>query len=47
MHKASLYVHRAFAAGAKGFVTKTEMTETLLQAIRSVLQGERYGAPRN
>src|SRR5277367_3551026 len=37
MHKASLYVHRAFAAGAKGFVTKTEMTETLLQAIRRVL----------
>jgi DNA-binding NarL/FixJ family response regulator len=45
MHVAPLYAQRAFAAGASGYVTKSEMTETLLMAIRSVLRGETYGAP--
>ena len=47
MHEAPLHVRRAFAAGASGYVTKRDMTETLLEAIRSVLRGEKYGAPRN
>jgi CheY-like chemotaxis protein len=38
-------VRRAFAAGADGHVSKQEMTETLLTAMRSVLRGEPYGAP--
>ena len=45
MHEAPLYVRRAFAAGASGYVTKRDMTETLLEAIRSVLRGEKYGRP--
>ena len=39
------YVRLAFAAGANGYVSKQEMTETLLMAMRSVLRGETYGAP--
>ena len=45
MHVAPLYAQHAFAAGASGYVTKSEMNETLLMAIRSVLRGETYGAP--
>jgi DNA-binding NarL/FixJ family response regulator len=45
MHEAPLYVGRAFAAGASGYVAKRELTETLLVAIRSVLRGETFGAP--
>ena len=45
MHEAPLYIRRAFAAGADGYVAKREPTETLLMAIRSVLRGEAYGAP--
>ena len=46
MHDAPEYVRRAFAAGADGYVTKQELTETLLMAIRSVLRGEgSYATP--
>ena len=45
MLEAPLHVRRAFSAGASGYVTKRELTETLLEAIRSVLCGETYGAP--
>jgi DNA-binding NarL/FixJ family response regulator len=45
MHEAPTYVRRAFAAGANGYVVKSEMTETLLDAIRDVLRGQTYGAP--
>ncbi len=45
MHDAPEYVRRAFAAGADGYVSKQELTETLLLAIRSVLRGETYAAP--
>ena len=47
MHEAPLYVRRAFAAGASGYVTKSEMTETLLTAIRSVLSGGTYRGARD
>ena len=47
MHEAPLYVRRAFAAGASGYVTKSEMTETLLAAIRSVLSGGTYRGARD
>jgi DNA-binding NarL/FixJ family response regulator len=43
-HEAPLYVRRAFAAGADGYIAKRELTETLLTAIRGVLRGEAYGA---
>ena len=42
MHGAPLHARRAFTAGASGYVSKQEMTETLLLAIRSVLRGEEY-----
>ena len=45
MHDAPAYVRRAFAAGADGYVSKQELTETLLMAIRSALWGETYAAP--
>jgi DNA-binding NarL/FixJ family response regulator len=44
-HDAQLYAEPAFAAGARGYVTKREITETLLLAIRSVLCGGTYGVP--
>ena len=42
MHAAPVYARQAFRAGADGFVTKQEMGETVLLAIRSVLEGEKY-----
>ena len=42
MHDAPLYARRAFRAGASGFVTKQEMLDTLLVAIRRVLDGEEF-----
>ena len=47
MHEAPLYVRRVFAAGASGYVTKSEKTETLLTAIRSVLSGGTYRGARD
>jgi DNA-binding NarL/FixJ family response regulator len=47
VHDSPLYVGRAFAAGADGYLAKQEMTETLLLAIRSVLRGESYGRGTN
>jgi DNA-binding NarL/FixJ family response regulator len=37
---------RAFRAGANGYVTKQEMSDVLLVAIRSVLSGQRYASPK-
>jgi DNA-binding NarL/FixJ family response regulator len=45
MHDSPLYVRRAFAAGADGYVTKHQITKTLLPAIRDVLRGGKYGIP--
>ncbi len=45
MHDTPHWARRAFEAGAAGFVTKQEMTVTLLEAIRRVLDGERYLSP--
>ena len=47
MHEAPLYVRRVFAAGASGYVTKSEKTETLLTAIRNVLSGGTYRGARD
>jgi DNA-binding NarL/FixJ family response regulator len=43
MHDSPQYVKGVLAAGADGYVSKQELTETLLLAIRSVLSGHRYG----
>ncbi len=42
MHSAALYSDRAFHAGAGGYVSKQELSESLLTAIRCVIGGERY-----
>ena len=46
MYAAPRYASRALQAGANGYVSKQEMGETLLIAIRSVLDGETYLSPR-
>jgi DNA-binding NarL/FixJ family response regulator len=42
MHDESLHAERALRAGAQGYVMKEEATETVLEAIRTVLRGEMY-----
>jgi DNA-binding NarL/FixJ family response regulator len=46
MHAAPIYADRAFKAGAGGYVTKQEMGETVLIAIRRVLSGRKYMSPK-
>ena len=41
-----LIAARAFQAGASGYVTKQEMSGTLLIAIRRLLDGEKHVRPR-
>lgn len=42
MHDESVYAERSLRAGAAGYVTKQQLDETLLIAIRCVLAGEIY-----
>jgi len=42
MYKESLYAERALRAGARGYVTKLAPTETVLTALRRVLNGAIY-----
>lgn len=42
MHDEEMYAKRAFRAGAKGFVTKHEASETVVTAIRMMLAGRDY-----
>ena len=42
MHDESLYAERALRAGACGFVSKQQLDDTVLIAIRRVLSGETY-----
>lgn len=46
MHEDWLHVCQAFQAGAEGYVTKRELSETLLEAIHIVLAGGLYTSPR-
>jgi DNA-binding NarL/FixJ family response regulator len=39
MHEESLYAGRVLKAGARGYVMKEEAPESLIQAVRAVLQG--------
>lgn len=45
MHDESVYAERAFAAGARGYITKQGATERLLEAVRKVLGGGAYFGP--
>jgi DNA-binding NarL/FixJ family response regulator len=42
MHDELLYCERALRAGARGYIMKREATKNVLQAIRSVLEGNLY-----
>jgi DNA-binding NarL/FixJ family response regulator len=42
MHDEAIYAERALNAGALGYVTKQQLDETVLSAIRRVLAGETY-----
>ena len=42
MHDESLYLERAFHAGARGYVMKEEGTEKVLLAVRKLLAGDLY-----
>ena len=46
MHDESLYALRALRAGALGYVMKAEALDSILTAIRKVLQGEPYLSPK-
>lgn len=46
MHDESIYAERAMRAGANGYIMKQEATETVLVAIRRILQGEMYLSDR-
>jgi DNA-binding NarL/FixJ family response regulator len=46
MHAAPIHADRAFRAGADGYVTKQEMSATVLIAIRRVLSGRKYMSPK-
>src|SRR5882757_1209535 len=46
MHEETLYAERVLAAGAKGYITKHENSETLQGAIRHVLNGKVYLSPQ-
>ena len=46
IYDSPVHLQQAFAAGATGYVSKQEMGDTLLAAIRAVLDGERYVSPK-
>jgi DNA-binding NarL/FixJ family response regulator len=45
MHEEAAYADRAFAAGARGYLTKQGATDRLLDAVRRLLQGGVYFGP--
>jgi DNA-binding NarL/FixJ family response regulator len=42
MHDEALYAERVLRAGAKGYISKSEASSTLIEAIRQVLAGKIY-----
>ncbi len=44
MHEEMTYVERAFRAGAKGYVTKREATEQIIEAVREAAVGRVYAS---
>lgn len=46
MHEEPHYVKRAFAAGARGYATKSEVSHVLTEVIDKVIAGERYVSPQ-
>ena len=46
MHDETIYAERLLRAGARGYLMKQEATDTMLKAVRAILQGELYVSPR-
>jgi DNA-binding NarL/FixJ family response regulator len=46
MHDEAVYAERSLRAGARGYVTKQELDDTLLTAIHLLLDGEMYMSHR-
>jgi DNA-binding NarL/FixJ family response regulator len=46
VHRTEEYVHAALRAGAAGYVLKDSSSKEFLQAVRSILAGERYICPQ-
>jgi DNA-binding NarL/FixJ family response regulator len=46
MHDEMLYAERALRAGAGGYIMKSEATQKVIQAIRTVLNGSIYVSPK-
>src|SRR5690349_11268935 len=44
MHVEALYAERAFRAGARGYINKSEASENVMSAIRCVLDGRIYAS---
>ncbi len=44
MHEEELYAERALRAGAKGYITKNEASSEIIEAIRTVMNGEVYAS---
>jgi DNA-binding NarL/FixJ family response regulator len=45
IHDETIYVERALAAGARGYLTKASAPDLLVDAIRAVVQGEIFVSP--
>ena len=45
MHEEVYFVERAFRAGARGYVTKRDSTNSIIEALRTVLAGRVYANP--
>lgn len=46
MHDEDLYAERAMRAGARGYITKNEVSTTVVKAIRRVVAGEIYASKK-
>jgi len=46
MHEDAYYIQSAFSAGALGYVTKREVSSSLVEAVTQTLMGCRYLSPR-
>ena len=46
MHDELLYAERVLRAGARGYISKTEASSSLMQAVRQVLNGHIYLSPK-
>jgi DNA-binding NarL/FixJ family response regulator len=46
MHESEQMVRRALEAGALGYILKTDLTESLMKAVRAVSDGKRFLTPK-